>query len=63
MMGMIMTDAPQNTIEIDDNYFDDYADDYCYDCQNMGTVNCYCGGDLCICENYGEIPCPACWGL
>ena len=27
-----------------------------------GTVDCHCGGDLCICENYGERDCPTCDG-
>lgn len=35
---------------------------YCSECQNTGFVECYCGGDLCICENNGEEPCPACGG-
>ena len=33
---------------------------YCDTCQNTGYVNCLCGGDLCICENYGEMDCPDC---
>ncbi len=33
---------------------------YCDTCQNLGYLNCYCGGDLCICENNGEYPCPDC---
>lgn len=46
--------------------FEDYDEDeegWCETCQNMGTVECLCGGDLCICENYGEAPCPKCGGL
>lgn len=48
-------------IEPDDQ--DDYGDEdegYCFTCSNTGYVNCYCGGDLCVCSNYGEKPCPAC---
>lgn len=35
---------------------------YCHHCNNTGWVNCYCGGDLCVCENQGEEPCFACEG-
>ena len=35
---------------------------WCETCSGMGEVNCYCGGDLCICENYGSAPCPDCGG-
>ena len=35
---------------------------WCDACQNMGVVNCYCGGDLCVCTNYGEMICPECDG-
>lgn len=35
---------------------------WCSTCQNTGWVNCYCGGDNCICENNGEYPCPECDG-
>jgi hypothetical protein len=35
---------------------------WCEDCQGLGTVNCYCGGDLCVCLNYGEKDCPTCGG-
>ena len=40
--------------------FEDDADDWCEHCDNMGFVNCYCGGDLCVCRNHGEKPCPKC---
>ncbi len=42
--------------------YDDYDDEeeYCDTCGNLGEVNCYCGGDLCVCLNYGSIPCPDC---
>ena len=36
--------------------------EYCDRCQNTGTVDCHCGGDLCVCENYGEKECPCCHG-
>lgn len=34
----------------------------CPRCMGDGSVNCYCGGDLCVCENYGEKACPVCGG-
>lgn len=50
--------------------YDDFYDDeewpegaeLCDRCGGMGIANCYCGGDLCICENYGEMECPLCDG-
>lgn len=44
--------------EFDDE--DDESDDYCETCDNMGVVDCFCGGDLCVCRNNGEKPCPDC---
>lgn len=37
--------------------------EYCHRCSNTGEVNCHCGGDLCVCENYGEMICPRCDGM
>lgn len=34
---------------------------YCDRCQNTGSIDCLCGGDQCICENYGEKDCPYCY--
>lgn len=39
----------------------DFRPGYCTECQNTGTVECYCGGDLCVCGEY-ETPCPMCGG-
>lgn len=39
----------------------DFKPGYCGECQNTGTVQCYCGGDLCVCGEE-EVPCPACGG-
>ena len=36
------------------------AEEYCFTCNNMGIVPCECGGDLCVCLNNGEMPCPDC---
>ena len=33
---------------------------YCEHCYNTGELNCYCGGDLCVCYNNGTYPCPFC---
>ena len=38
---------------------------YCDRCQNTGEVECYCGGDLCVCggdTGYGTNDCPSCYG-
>jgi hypothetical protein len=35
--------------------------DYCDECQNTGMVECYCGGDLCVCGQQ-EMDCPVCKG-
>lgn len=50
-----------------DDHFD--GDDYLYEddctcprCSGSGWIDCYCGGDLCVCDNYGEKPCPLCLG-
>lgn len=40
----------------------DFSPRWCSTCHNTGSVNCYCGGDLCICENNGEELCPMCGG-
>lgn len=29
-------------------------------CDGHGWITCYCGGDLCICGNGGEIECDGC---
>lgn len=34
----------------------------CPRCMGDGSVECYCGGDLCACLNYGERDCPTCYG-
>jgi hypothetical protein len=39
---------------------------YCDTCHNTGEVDCYCGGDLCVCggENGdGTDVCPSCDGF
>lgn len=29
-------------------------------CNGLGTHMCMCGGDNCVCEWHGEIPCDGC---
>lgn len=29
-------------------------------CHGTGMLECYCGGDLCVCHNHGEVDCPGC---
>ena len=29
-------------------------------CGDLGTLNCFCGGDQCVCHHHGEIECPGC---
>jgi hypothetical protein len=29
-------------------------------CGGMGTLDCRCGGDLCVCHNHGETECFGC---
>lgn len=42
--------------------YDDRDGVICPRCMGDGSVDCHCGGDLCICENYGERDCPVCHG-
>lgn len=46
--------------EEEDDDTDTEDEPYCHTCGNIGIINCYCGGDLCVCENNGEIDCPHC---
>lgn len=43
---------------------EDFDDEFCQcpRCSGWGFVDCHCGGDLCVCENYGERDCPLCHG-
>ncbi|URI15927.1 hypothetical protein [Brevundimonas albigilva] len=45
-----------------DEYDDDRDGVICPRCLGDGTVDCHCGGDLCVCDNYGERDCPVCHG-
>jgi hypothetical protein len=48
----------------DCRYDDDLPEDnvICPRCDGNRIVDCHCGGDLCVCENYGEMDCPMCHG-
>lgn len=35
-------------------------DEWCDACSNTGEIDCFCGGDLCVCRNGGSTPCPNC---
>jgi len=45
-----------------ESYCDEPEDDrgYCDTCQNTGEIDCYCGGDLCVCIRGPYLPCPDC---
>ncbi len=47
-----------------DNWDDYDEDDFevCPRCMGDREVPCHCGGDLCICDNHGDAPCPTCHG-
>lgn len=44
--------------------FEDFDEEFCQcpRCSGWGHIDCHCGGDLCVCENYGERCCPLCHG-
>jgi hypothetical protein len=46
--------------EADMGEFDDQDRDPCEFCDDFGYVDCHCGGDNCICNYNGEIPCFHC---
>lgn len=39
---------------------EDDTEPCCDRCCNLGVIDCLCGGDFCVCHNYGEMPCPKC---
>lgn len=42
--------------------YDELFDDVDMDggCNGTGEVNCYCGGDQCVCHHHGTCECPGC---
>jgi len=47
---------------MDVDFYDYEEDAPCPRCMGDGTIICHCGGDLCVCANYGDAPCPVCHG-
>ena len=43
-------------------YYDEDPGCCCPRCGGMCSIDCNCGGDLCVCETYGEQECPMCHG-
>lgn len=41
---------------------DPHRDESVYEqtCGGLGTLECRCGGDLCVCHNHGEVQCEGC---
>lgn len=54
----------ETNVADDFDYRDDIPEGHvlCPRCDGHQTVSCHCGGDLCVCENYGEEACPMCGG-
>jgi hypothetical protein len=52
----------------DDGFYDDAGRwwpnnaEWCDKCQGMGTIDCDCGGDFCVCGAYDSLTCPRCDG-
>ena len=44
--------------DIGDEDYDE--DEWCWTCCGTGDVDCFCGGDLCVCAHHGTMPCPRC---
>lgn len=42
----------------EDELFDDAG--LQYGCAGTGSIDCLCGGDLCVCHYHGETDCPGC---
>ncbi len=57
-------DSVQRVVQPHDDELDNdemgYDREWCDRCGNLGVIICHCGGDLCVCENQGEYPCPDC---
>lgn len=59
---MPLDDPRKEPCEDSVDYFEG-EHDWCETCDNMGMVNCYCGGDICVCHHQGEKECPDCGGI
>lgn len=54
------TVTPENPRYMDDGYDDEMDEEPCAKCDGWGYIDCFCGGDFCICSNNGEEPCWNC---
>ena len=45
-----------------EDYVEDEGEGYCFTCNNTGSIDCECGGDICVCleSDNGLLPCPDC---
>lgn len=41
-------------------YHELFSDDFSLGCGGSGQLDCYCGGDFCVCHNHGAADCPGC---
>ena len=55
--GLTASEPPR---DMSDDYDDDGEEEACGFCEGWGYVDCHCGGDLCVCDYNGEIPCYQC---
>lgn len=37
-----------------------FSADFDFRCGGAGELQCFCGGDLCVCHNHGVVECPGC---
>lgn len=47
---------------VENPYYADSKDGLDATCGGSGVLNCYCGGDLCVCHWHGEVECFGCPG-
>lgn len=49
-------------VDVCGGFYEDDRDgeQWCERCHNTGELDCFCGGDFCVCMNYGSYPCPSC---
>lgn len=40
--------------------YEEMCEDVGGTCGGTGSLDCYCGGDLCVCHNHGEVECYGC---
>ena len=55
---LTITPPPLEDMEPFDSFED--IEEPCKHCDGWGYTNCFCGGDLCVCQNNGEMPCWFC---